>query len=70
VRIHALRGDKAKALEALRAAVKEGWRGPLWRTQLTFDPTLAPLTSDPQFKAAVEEIRRDMARQRAELAAK
>ena len=63
VRIHALRGDKARALAALRTAVKEGWRGPLWRTQLLFDYTLDSLSSDSEFKAAVAEIRRDMKRQ-------
>ena len=70
MRIHALRGDKAKALAALRTAVKEGWRGPLWRTQLLFDFSLDSLSSEPEFKAAVAEIRRDMARQRGELAAR
>ena len=70
VRIHALRGDKTRALAALRTAVKEGWRGPLWRTQLLFDYSLDSLSSDPEFKAAVAEIRRDMKRQRGELAAR
>ena len=70
VRIHALRGDKAKALSALRAAVKEGWRGPFWRTQLLFDMSLTSVSSDPAFKAVVADIRRDMKRQRGELAAK
>ena len=70
VRIHALRGDKAKALGALRTAVNKGWRGPFWRTQLLFDMSLASISSDPGFKAAVADIRRDMKRQRGELAAK
>jgi TolB-like protein len=68
VRIHALRGDLPKAQAALRTAVKEGWRGPLWRTQLLFDFSLDSLVDDPEFKAAVSEIRRDMARQRGQLA--
>jgi hypothetical protein len=70
VSIHALRGSKAKALAALRAAVKEGWRGPIWRAQLGVDPSLVSLSSDPEFKAAIADIERDMARQRAELAAR
>jgi TolB-like protein/tetratricopeptide (TPR) repeat protein len=70
VRIHALRGDKVKALAALHAAVKEGWRGPVWRLQLGFDPALVSLGSDPEFKAAIADIERDMARQRAEVAAR
>jgi TolB-like protein/Tfp pilus assembly protein PilF len=67
--IHALRGDKGAALGALRAAIKDGWRGPMWRAQLLFDRDLALLHGDPVFEASVAEIRRDMARQRAELAA-
>jgi TolB-like protein/tetratricopeptide (TPR) repeat protein len=70
VRIHALRGNKTKALAALHAAVKAGWRGPVWRAQLGFDPALVSLSSDPEFKAAIADIERDMARQRAELAAR
>jgi TolB-like protein/Tfp pilus assembly protein PilF len=52
VRIHALRGDKARALAALRAAVKEGWRGPFWRMQLLYGFSLDSLRSEPEFKAA------------------
>jgi len=65
----ALRGDKATAVRALREAVKEGWRGPIWRGQLLFSSELVPLQGDPGFQAAVAEIRRDLAKQRAELAA-
>ncbi|MFO1393931.1 MAG: tetratricopeptide repeat protein [Steroidobacteraceae bacterium] len=67
-KIHALRGERAKALQALRAAVQDGWRGPFWRVRLLLDPAFATLANDPEFKAAVADIERDMARQRAELA--
>ncbi len=68
--IHALRGDKAKALAALRAAEKAGWRGPFWRYYRDFDPALASIRNEPEFKAVFADIERDMARQRAELAAR
>jgi hypothetical protein len=70
VRIHALRGDKAKALAALREAEKAGWRGPFWRYYRDFDPNLASIRNEPEFKAVFADIERDMARQRAELAAR
>jgi len=67
-RIHALRGDKAKALRALREAEKAGWRGLLWRYYRDIDPNLASIRDEPEFKAVFADIERDMARQRAELA--
>jgi hypothetical protein len=66
--IHALRGDKSKALAALREAEKAGWRGPFWRYYRDFDPNLASIRNEPEFKAIFADIERDMARQRAELA--
>ena len=68
VQIHALRGDKVKAVAALREAERAGWRGPLWRYHRGFDPNLASIRNDPEFKAVFADIERDMARQRAELA--
>ena len=68
VQIHALRGDKAKALVALREAEKAGWRGPLWRYYRDVDPNLASIRDEPEFKAVFADIERDMDRQRAELA--
>jgi tetratricopeptide (TPR) repeat protein len=68
VQIHALRSDKAKALTALREAEKAGWRGPYWRYFRDFDPNLASIRDEPEFKAVFADIERDMARQRAELA--
>jgi hypothetical protein len=68
VRVHALRGDKAKALAALREAAQAGWRGPTWRYYRDIDPNLASIREEPEFKAIFADIERDMARQRAELA--
>ena len=68
VRIHALRGDKAGALAALREAERAGWRGPWWRAYRDFDPALASIRNEPEFKAVFADIERDMARQRAEIA--
>jgi TolB-like protein/Tfp pilus assembly protein PilF len=68
VQIHALRGDEAKALAALREASQAGWRL-RWRYHESLDPALASIRSEPAFKAAFADIERDMARQRAELAA-
>jgi len=66
-RFAVLRGDKAGAVRALREAIKAGWRGPIWRHQLLFSSEFVPLQGDPGFQAAVADVRRDMARQRAEL---
>jgi len=68
VTIHALRGDRAKALAALREAEKVGWRGPLWRYVRDVEPALDSIRSEPEFQAIFADIERDMARQRAELA--
>ena len=70
VRIHALRGDTAKALAALRQAEKVGWRGPYWGYARDFDPSLASIRNDPEFKAVFADIGRDMERQRAEIVAR
>jgi tetratricopeptide (TPR) repeat protein len=67
--VHALRGDKAKALAALREAANAGWRGPFWRYYRDIDPTLASIRHEPGFRAAFADIERDMERQRAELGA-
>jgi TolB-like protein/Flp pilus assembly protein TadD len=70
VQVHALRGDKVKALAALREAQSAGWRGPLWRYYRDFDPALDSIRNEPQFKAVFTDIERDMAKQRAALAAR
>ena len=65
--IHALRGDDAKALAALREAANAGWRGPFWRFYRDFDPAFARIRNQPEFKAVFADIERDMTAQRAEL---
>ena len=68
--IHALRGDNPKALASLRDAEKAGWRGPAWRYYRDVDPNLASIRNEPEFSAVFADIERDMARQRAALAAR
>jgi TolB-like protein/Flp pilus assembly protein TadD len=68
--INTLRGNTAAALAALREAERAGWRGPLWRFERDRDPNLASIRNEPEFKAIFADIERDMARQRAELAAR
>ena len=70
VQIHALRGEKPKALSALREAEQVGWRGPLWRYYRDHDPNLDSIRDEPEFKAIFADIERDMATQRAALAAR
>ena len=70
VQMYALRGEKAKALSALRAAEQARWRGPNWRYYRDHDPSLDSIRNEPEFKAVSADIRRDMAHQRAELAAR
>jgi tetratricopeptide (TPR) repeat protein len=62
VRIYALRGEKQKALSALRQAIDEGWRD-YWRYFLKHDPTLESLHDEPEFQAMIAEIEADMATQ-------
>ena len=70
VAIHALRGDSVTALGKLREAERAGWWGGWhgWRYYRDFDPNLASIRNDPEFKAVFADIERDMTRQRAELA--
>ncbi len=62
VQIHALRGDKQKALSALRQAIDEGWRS-MWWYFLKLDPSLESLHDEPEYQAMVAEIEADMAEQ-------
>jgi hypothetical protein len=57
-----LRGEKQKALAALRQAIDEGWRS-MWWYLLKHDPTLESLHNEPEFQAMVAEIEADMAAQ-------
>ena len=70
VQIHALRGEQSKSLSALREAERAGWRGPLWRYYRDHDPNLDSIRNEPEFKAVFTDIERDMAQQRAALAAR
>ena len=62
VKIYALRGEKQKALSALRQAIDEGWRYNWWYF-LKHDPNLESLHDEPEFQAMVAEIEADMAEQ-------
>ena len=62
VQIHALQGNKQKALSALRQAIDEGWRF-LWWYFLKHDPNLESLHGEPEYQAMVAEIEADMATQ-------
>ena len=62
VKIYAQRGEKQKALSALRRAIEEGWRFSWWYI-LKHDPSLESLHDEPEFKAMVTEIEADMAEQ-------
>ena len=67
--IAALRGDKVVALTRLREAEQARWRSD-WRYYRDFDPALESIRNEPEFKAIFADIERDMARQRAALAAR
>jgi len=62
VRIHAIRGEREKALLALRQALDEGWRANWWY-YLKHDMSLELLHDEPEFQAMVSEIEADMAAQ-------
>ncbi|WP_297799604.1 tetratricopeptide repeat protein [Arenimonas sp. GDDSR-1] len=67
--IAAIRGDKRLALDRLKAAYAEGWRGPFWRYYRDFDPSFADIRDTPEFKAIFADIDRDMRQQAARLSA-
>jgi tetratricopeptide (TPR) repeat protein len=69
VQMYAIRGEKAKALAALREAEAAGYRA-AWRYHRDFNPAFDSIRSEPEFKAVFADIERDMARQRAALAAR
>ena len=68
-RIAALRGRPAEALAQLRQAERRGWRAG-WRYYRDHDPAFATIRNEPEFKAVFADIERDMAQQRARLAAR
>ena len=60
MQIHAIRGERQKALAALRTAVDEG-SNEFWWYFAEHDLSLESLHDEPEFQAMVEEIRADMA---------
>jgi hypothetical protein len=62
VDLHILRGEKDKALAALREGAVNGTRDG-WRLQLLYNPNLESLRDEPEFKAVITEIEADMAAQ-------
>jgi hypothetical protein len=60
--LHALRGEKEKALAALREGAANGTRY-VWRLQLFYNPNLDSIRDTPEFAAVVAEIEADMAEQ-------
>ena len=64
IELHVLNSDHRAALATLTQAVADGYRTPVW---LNTSPYLDPIRSEPEFIAAMEVIRDDLARQRAEL---
>jgi hypothetical protein len=62
VELHALRGDKERALAALREDAAKGIRY-LWRFHLLHNPNLESIRDTPEFAAIVAEIEADMAAQ-------
>jgi predicted Zn-dependent protease len=62
VELHALRGEKEKALAALREHAETGTRD-MWRRQFLYNPNLESIRDTPEFAAIVAEIEADMAAQ-------
>jgi TolB-like protein/Tfp pilus assembly protein PilF len=73
VKAFAMLGDNERALVELRAAIDSGYRT-LYDLDLFLRldayPMVAPLRSDPRFKAMLREVDADVARMRAELLAR
>lgn len=67
VEVYALQGRRREALDELRRELEAGTIAKWWR--LDFNPNLASLHDDPEFKAMVEAMRAEAARQRAEITA-
>jgi tetratricopeptide (TPR) repeat protein len=60
--LHALRGNKEKALAALQKHVEAGFRHQ-WRWKLLDSPSLESIRDTPEFAAIIAEIEADMAAQ-------
>ncbi|MGI9263635.1 MAG: tetratricopeptide repeat protein [Gammaproteobacteria bacterium] len=66
VQVYALRGETQRALEALRKAIDNGWRG-LWWFYLKDNPNLESLQDNREFQSMVQEVGSFMANQQATL---
>ena len=66
--LYALKGDTENALRSLRNDIDANWRWDWWL--LEKDPAYEILWDEPEFQAMMDEIRRDMKRQRRELDAR
>jgi hypothetical protein len=62
VELHALRGEKEKALAALRVHAERGM-GPRWRWHILYNGNLESIRDTPEFAAIIAEIEADMAEQ-------
>jgi TolB-like protein/Tfp pilus assembly protein PilF len=62
VELHAIRGEKEKALAALQEHAETGFRDK-WQWQLLYNPNLESIRDTPEFTAIVAEIEADMAEQ-------
>jgi len=63
--IHAMRGDRDRAIAGLREALDMGWRGGhWWFYTLSRDWKLANLHQDPEFIAITNELEAGIAQQR------
>jgi TolB-like protein/Tfp pilus assembly protein PilF len=58
--IHVLRGDKVKAIDALRDAIADGWRDNWWRLRYPFYDVME---DEPEWQLLVSELEADIAGQ-------
>ena len=63
-------GHSARLVGRLRLPGARGYHNNGWRYYRDFDPTLASIRGEPEFKAAFAKIEAEMAAQRARLAAR
>jgi tetratricopeptide (TPR) repeat protein len=61
VLIHSIRGDKQKAISALRDAIDTGWRHDWWRLRMSYFDSVR---QEPEWISLVTELEADIARQR------
>ena len=64
--LHAMNGDKRKALESLRRAIDTDWNGYWWDSP-DQNPNLKLLHGDPAYVAMMDELKADLATQLEEL---